>query len=105
MASKDYLAALQAAVKMKYGCKLNHRESVFVREKVGGQTVWMGNVEVFDLLDHEKSRICYAWPHITPDGEAKYISVLGSRAVDSAKKAVQAAVFVDAELLRKNFEE
>jgi hypothetical protein len=34
-----------------------------VHETFQGQTVWAGEVEVFDLVGHPKAKRCYAWAH------------------------------------------
>ena len=94
MASKaEHIEALLAVIKLKHRCRAVHRETVIVHEKTGeNETVWKGWVSVFDLTGHKKARVCYAWPHLKPNGKIKLISVLGSRAIDSPRKAVQAAI-------------
>jgi hypothetical protein len=57
----DYLGALQVAIQLQHLCKPTHRETVFVREKLENETVWEGEVEVFDLEDHQEAKTCYAW--------------------------------------------
>jgi hypothetical protein len=42
-------------------------EIVPVKETFQGQTVWEGDVEVFDLADHLKASRPYAWSHETGD--------------------------------------
>lgn len=65
------------------------------------QTMWAGEVEVFDLIGHAEAERCYAWSHREKDTNGnvlnsekfKLITVLGKRPVDSPKMAVRAAIF------------
>ncbi len=59
-----------------------------------GQTVWDGDVEVFELQDHPKAKKCYAWAHAggENDHSLRYIAVLGIPPVTSPSAAVKAAV-------------
>ncbi|HTV62330.1 MAG TPA: hypothetical protein VMH30_07155 [Verrucomicrobiae bacterium] len=97
MSSKsNHLLALQAAIQLKHQCRPVHRESVFVHETAGAQeTVWKGNVEVFDLTGHKVAKICYAWQHIQDDGDVKIFTILGNHFIDSPNRAVQAAILMD----------
>ncbi len=97
MSSKsNHLLALQAAIQLKHQCRPVHRESVFVHETAGAkETIWMGTVEVFDLSGHKEAKICYAWQHVQDDGEVRIFTVLGNQFIDSANRAVQAAIFMD----------
>jgi hypothetical protein len=91
----DYLDALEAAILTKHKCAPTHRETVSVQEKtVRGEMVWEGEVEVFDLTGHKDAQTCYAWRHTDGVG-TKIFTVLGSHIVSSAKRAIQAAIFVD----------
>lgn len=73
-----------------------HKETAFVHEKTKDeQTVWQGYVEVFNLTGHKEAETCYAWEHAYKNRRVKIISVLGSHLIDSATKAIQAAIFMD----------
>ena len=63
------------------------RERVGVVEKFQGETVWEGEVLVFELLDHPTAPKCYAWE---VDGEVTV--VLHESPVGSAQEAVRAAI-------------
>jgi len=79
-------------------CKPTHRETVPVEERTSeGEIVWRGDVEAFDLSGHEEAKTCYAWQHINSLGGAKIFAVLRNQFIDSPKRAVQAAIFVDAQ--------
>lgn len=91
----DYFDSLEAAITIGHKCKSVHRATVFVHERTEyGLTIWKGNVEVFDLKEHPTAKTCYAWKY--NDGErSKIFSILGSKLVNSAQKAVQAMICMD----------
>ncbi|HXB60026.1 MAG TPA: hypothetical protein VNU95_10695 [Candidatus Acidoferrales bacterium] len=68
-----------------------------------GQTIWEGNVEVFDLKDHLEAERCYAWSHreegtsghVLNCENMRLITVLGKRPVNSPEMAVRTAIFFD----------
>ena len=92
----DYLNALESAIRIRHKCNPTHRQTVFVRAKTEDEeTVWEGLVEEFELAGRQTAQTCYAWGHIEPNGRSKIIAVLGSKIIDSAQKAVQAAIFTD----------
>ena len=92
-----YLGDLQKAIERKYQCLATYSHMVFVSEEVGkNEIVWCGYVEVFDLTGHRASKRCYAWQHVDREG-IKIVTVLESHFIDSAQRAVGAAVFVDAQ--------
>lgn len=91
------VAELQAAIELKHLCKSSHRKTVFVHERMNAQeTVWSGNVEVFDLIGHPGAQICYAWLHKQVEG-VKIFTILGNHVVTSPERAVQAAIFFGAQ--------
>jgi len=64
MANKqEYLARLQAAIQQLHDCGANFRETAPVQEVVQGRTLWQGEVEVFDVYGHPRTKVCYAWSH------------------------------------------
>jgi hypothetical protein len=95
----DYLDILVTAIFTKHKCTSTHRETIFVRERtVAGETVWEGDVEVFGLTGHMEAQTCYAWRH-TDNRGAKIFTVLGNHIINSAQRAIQAAIFVDVQPL------
>ena len=99
----EYLVELKTVIEQKYRCKATHRETVFVQEKTKkNETVWNGYVEIFDLTGHEEAKTCYAWQNIAPN-DIKIFAVLGSHLVDSPQRAIQAAIFVDAQPAASKF--
>lgn len=90
----DYIAELQAAILNLHGCSSTYVESVPVHEEFQGQTVWQGEVEVFDIEGHPKAKRAYAWGHASgeDDQARRYVTVLELPPVDSAQTAVKIAV-------------
>ncbi|MCP5059368.1 MAG: hypothetical protein GY937_21910 [bacterium] len=81
-----FLEAIQATHGAK--SRLERRERVV--ETFQGETVWEGEVLVFELLDHPTARKCYAWE---VDGEVT--AVLHEAPVRSAQDAVRAAIVAE----------
>jgi hypothetical protein len=94
----EHLNTLEAAILIRHKCKPTHRERVFVREKtIQNETIWCGDVEVFDLEGHNGAKTCYAWRNVDDGGKVKIFVLLANQFVDSPKRAVQAALFMDAQ--------
>jgi hypothetical protein len=94
---QDYIAALRAAIWRMHACGAVHRETVPVHEQFQGKTVWKGDVEVFDLMQHPKAKRAYAWAHIDGpnDEQTRYVAVLEIPPVKDALTAVQASIMAD----------
>jgi hypothetical protein len=94
----DYLDALESAIRIRHKCNPMHRQTVFAQAKTEDEeTVWEGLVEEFDLSGHKTAHTCYAWLHTESNGRSKIITVLRNTFIDSAQKAVEAAIFADAQ--------
>jgi hypothetical protein len=90
----NYLGALKAAIVMAHDCWPTHRGTIFVTEETEEHgIVWEGPVELFALAGHEKATNCYAWQSMDAGGKVKILIVLENEIVDSASRAVQAAIF------------
>ncbi len=78
-------------------CGAVHVSTVPVHEMFRGQTVWQGDVEVFDLTGHPKAKRCYGWSH--PEGEddkgERFVTVLEIPPVNSAVTAVRVSIVAD----------
>lgn len=72
--------------------------SVPVHEVFKGQTVWKGDVEVFDLAGHAKTKRCYGWAHGQPE---EFITILELPPVTDAKSAVKVGVSYQVKKARK----
>ena len=94
---KDYIERLQAAIRDLHGCESQYLETVPVTEMFQGQTVWQGDVEVFQIRGHPKAKRAYAWAHMagTQDKETRYVAVLELPPVTSPQTAVRAAVMAE----------
>jgi hypothetical protein len=94
---QNYLARLQVTVSQLHNCGAIHVSTVPVHEVFRGQTVWRGEVEVFDLTGHPKAKRCYGWSH--PEGEddagERFVTVLEMPPVVSAVTAVRASIVAD----------
>lgn len=91
---KDYIAFLQNAIQKLHGVKSEHTETVSVTERFQGQTVWNGEVEVFQLPEHSTAEKIYAWGYTESDDEpeVKAVTVLSLPPITSPEKAVQAFI-------------
>lgn len=85
---------LARVIEELHGVKPTHVETVPVAETFQGQTVWEGDVEVFDLENHPKANRVYAWSHIAGenDEQKRYVTVLHLPPVDSPQTAVKLAI-------------
>lgn len=81
------LHEFETAIAATHGAKSRLVARERVHEQHQGQTVWIGEVLVFELLDHPSATRCYAWE---VDGEVT--AVLGEGPVKSAADAVRAAI-------------
>ena len=90
----DYIAELQAAILNLHGCESKYLETVPVTEEFQGETIWQGEVEVFEITGHPKAKRCYAWGHATDDNDQgrRYVAVLELPPVTSPQTAVKAAI-------------
>jgi hypothetical protein len=89
-----YLDELRDVIKRLHGSDASHVETVPVKEVFQGQTVWEGEVEVFDLHSHPEASRVYAWSHETEDADnpKRHITVLHIPPVVSPQAAVRAAI-------------
>jgi hypothetical protein len=90
----NHIDELKAIIHKLHGAEATHRESVPVKEVFGGQTVWDGVVEVFDLKGHPKTNTAYAWLHDTgdPDKPKQHVTVLHVPPAVSPITAVRAFI-------------
>src|SRR5882724_4448486 len=82
---------LQNAIRELHGTEATHVETVPVKETFQGQTVWEGDVEIFDLADHPQAKRAYAWSHGDPDNP-QHITVLQIPPATTPLRAVQVAI-------------
>jgi len=89
-----YLDELRDVIRRIHGAEAVHIESVPITETFEGQVVWDGVVEVFDIANHPVSHRVYAWAHDTedPKNPRRYVTVLHTHPIKSARDAVRAAI-------------
>lgn len=88
MKEEAYISLLEQAFKDLHDCKAIHKATVPITERFEGEIVWDGDVEVFELLGHPRTRTGFAWA----SGMAKedVVTVLSIPPTDTALKALQA---------------
>jgi hypothetical protein len=59
----EYLYWLKAEIEREYNCPAYFLRTETVHESVEGNTVWLGDVEIFGLIGHLEARRRYAWGH------------------------------------------
>jgi hypothetical protein len=94
----EYIGMVKLAVEHLHNCGAVHRATVPVHEVFRGQTVWQGDVEVFDLIGHPKAKRAYAWSHLdgAKDERTRFVAVLEIPPVESAETAVRVQIVKDA---------
>jgi hypothetical protein len=78
-------------------CGAVHAATVHVNRSFKGKTVWDGDVEVFDLMQHPKAKRAYAWAHVdgANDERTRYVAVLELPPVCGPETAVDASIMAD----------
>jgi hypothetical protein len=90
------LPALVDAIRHLHGAEAHWVESVPVHEKTPtGETVWDGEVQVFDLVGHPNASRAYAWSHATEGNRRRFHAVLGLPPVNDAAMAVRTAILAE----------
>jgi len=98
----DYIAEIQAVFLKLHACEATYVETVPVVEEFQGETIWQGDVEVFDFVGHPKAKRGYGWGYVTTDsGERRYFTVLELSPVDSPQTAVKIAIASEIKNARK----
>ena len=90
MRLNDQADNMGKAIRSIHGCggSLIGRESVV--EIFRGETVWAGEILIFELRDHPTATRCYAW-----EVNGRITAVLHEAPVDSPAKAVRAAIVAE----------
>ena len=90
----EYLARIRAAIQEAYKCQAHYLRTELVHETSRGQTVWLGEVEIFALTGHPTAKHCYAWSNRPGDGDRdKHLNtMLEIPPIDSPRTAVKAAI-------------
>jgi hypothetical protein len=92
-----YIEELQDAIRHLYNTEAVYVETVPVKEVFQGQTVWEGEVEVFDVPELPEANRIYAWAHDTDnvDQPRRTVTVLHVAPVLSPELAVRASILQD----------
>jgi hypothetical protein len=89
----DYIGELKAVFVKLHNCDADYVETVPVVEEFQGETIWQGDVEVFDIRGHPKATRGYGWGYAAnEEGGRRYFTVLEIPPVTSPQTAVQAAI-------------
>ena len=81
------LATFQEAIRANHGVEATLLAREPVHELFEGDTVWKGEVLVFQLQRHALAHLCYAW-----EVDGQVTTVLHTGPVDSPVAAVRAAI-------------
>jgi len=87
------ITSLKDTIRDLHNCGSACRESVYVQETYENETVWEGDVYVFDLERHPSAEIAYAWAApVEGSDKLRYYAVLHAGPVKSPADAVRAAI-------------
>ncbi len=86
----EYLEAIQDAIKKGYGFDAIHISTVPVHLKHEGETMWEGEVEVFEIKGHPQAKRAYGWGFEKDKGKVEFATVLELLPVDGPEAAVKA---------------
>ena len=89
----DYIGELIAVFTKLHNCDAEYVETVPVIDQFQGESIFQGDVEVFDLTGYPKASRGYGWGYSTSEaGGRRYFTVLELPPVNSPQTAVQAAI-------------
>ena len=88
----EYLDNLSKAITAMHECRCSHFSSEEIEERHDGETVWKGQVEIFQLEGHPDANVAYGWGWTDDKDEIQYIGVLNVPPIESASDAVKAAI-------------
>lgn len=93
----NYREELQDVIKRLYGVESIYIETVPVKEVFGGETMWEGEVEVFDVPNLAQADRVYAWAYDyeDPDKETQHVTVLQIPPATTPQNAVKAAIIAE----------
>jgi len=93
---KSEVEALLQAVEGLHECRAKYKEKTHVTEKFEGETVWDGDVYVFELISHPTAQLAYAWSSPVAGSERRrFFAVQHAGPVKSAQDAVRASIAKD----------
>src|ERR1700734_3473109 len=83
---------LKAAIQQSHNCNATHYKTVLVHEKFQGETLWHGEVEVFEVSGHPKATRCFAWLGEEEGKGVRPVAILAHGRVNSPEAAVNIAI-------------
>src|SRR5690242_11608328 len=87
---------LKRAVESQHGCTAMPIQSVPIKEKFGGETVWEGTVYIFSIHGHPQAKRAYAWSSpIEGSEKRRFFAVLHLPPITSPQDAVRAAIVAE----------
>jgi hypothetical protein len=91
---KSHIDELKDTIRRLHGVDSSHVETVAVKESFEGETIWEGEVEIFELYDHPETDKLYAWVHEMDDidNPERHVTVLHIDPITSPQLAVRAAI-------------
>jgi hypothetical protein len=90
----NYIEELQSVIEKLHHGHAKHIETVPVKEVFNGETVWEGEVEVFDLVDNPDASRVFSWAYDYEDTEkpTQHVTVLQIPPATTPENAVKAAI-------------
>jgi hypothetical protein len=90
----DYLCRLKLAIEQLHKCSARYLRTQSVDEIIRGETVWIGDVEVYALTGHPKAKRCYAWKRREEknDEAERFVVMLKIPPVISPETAVRISI-------------
>jgi hypothetical protein len=89
------IRSLENAIRRLHRCGVVHVKTVFVDERFEGQTMWQGDVEVFEVFGIARVNHCYVIPYPERGGEFRPVFLLSQWPVTSPQTAVQTMISLD----------
>jgi hypothetical protein len=92
---QEYIQRLRMAIRQLHKCEAEHVGTESVKEVFDGETLWEGDVEVFNVTGHLRAKRAYAWSKNPGTPQEKLTAVLEIPPVRSALDAVKVAILAD----------
>src|SRR5687767_1840177 len=92
VANREYIERLRMVIRQLHKCDAEHTGTEPVKEVFRRETVWEGDVEVFNVTGHPRARRAYAWSVDEGTPQERFTAVLEIPPVKSALDAVKVAI-------------
>jgi hypothetical protein len=91
---RPYLEELKSVIEELHGTHAKYVETVPVKEEYEGETIWEGEVEVFELENHPDASRIFAWAYDYEDDKkpTQHVTVLQIPPATTPENAVRAAI-------------